>query len=1061
MTNDKRLIEVAFPLKQVSLDSVHEKNVRHGHISTLHIWPARRPLAAARAALIATLLPDPGNADERKAILKRMAGTVVEKTERKRLNGRIVEKTKEVTEGGILHWKRENGEALQWFRDEIRKAYGGRAPKVLDPFAGGGAIPLEAMRLGCEVTAMDINPVAWFILKCTLEYPQKLAGQTQPLPDFAVADREFMASFLKAKGFKSGRLRTALQRLGHGDGGEIQLDSLPHDDSLLEADLAWHVRAWGRWVLAKARAELAPYYPTYAEYEPIDPDADYEPQPSQLLAIDEGGVPQIDPLNAEFDDDYLSDRRNPRWIAKPTVAYLWARTVTCKGCRATLPLLKTRWLCKKERKRILLMMEPNAEGTGVVFRVQTDVPQNGGNSAQRREHDKRIGAGTMSRTGATCPRPRCEAIMTMEDIRLEGRAGRLGALMTAVVVEGQKGKEYRLPTDHERAVANVTEEKLRNLYAEIPFGLPEEPTPKAGSGASRAFSVDGYGLDTWRKLFTNRQLASYAVLISILRSVANQSAPHDTLVQYFLGYLFCVLSKQLDYGNALCSWYTQNEQISHLFNRFALPIKWDFAETSPTGGASGSWQSMLKSVTKSIDTTVAIRNLEIPPTVSCNSATCIPDRFDVIITDPPYYDAIPYSDSMDFIHVWLRRSTHGLSSEMDATFSEPVGPKWNHQLGEGELIDDASRFGGDKERSKQNYERGMTRAFQACHASLQLEGRLVVVFANKHPEAWETLVAALIQAGFVVNGSWPIQTEMSNRTRSHGSAALASSVWIVCKKRPPARPGWDHTVLKEMRRNITQQLRDFWDAGIRGPDFVWAATGPALEAFSKHPVVKKANATDELMTVSEFLREVRRMVVDFVVHRVLPHDGEAEARTGLDDVTTYYLLHRNDFKMKDAPVGACILYALSCNLSDAALVNQHDLLTRSGAGSADEAIEAEDDDEAESGGGAKVKLKAWHRRQRRNLGLEAPSGQPVPLIDQIHKLMQLWRAGDQVKVDNYLSDRGLQRNSLFNQILQALIELADKGSEERSTLEALSNHVTAQGQVREPGQKLLFDGEDA
>ena len=232
MTDDKRLIEVAFPLKQVSLDSVHEKNVRHGHISTLHIWPARRPLAAARAALIATLLPDPGNADERKAILERMAGRVVEKTERKRLNGRDIEKAKEVTEGGILHWGRENGENLQWFRDEIRKAYGGRAPKVLDPFAGGGAIPLEAMRLGCEVTAMDINPVAWFILKCTLEYPQKLAGQTRPLPEFAVADREFMVSFLKAKGFKSSRLRTALQRLGHGDGDETQLEHFSHDNKL-------------------------------------------------------------------------------------------------------------------------------------------------------------------------------------------------------------------------------------------------------------------------------------------------------------------------------------------------------------------------------------------------------------------------------------------------------------------------------------------------------------------------------------------------------------------------------------------------------------------------------------------------------------------------------------------------------------------------------------------------------------------------------------------------------------------------------------------------------------
>ena len=161
--NPKRLIEVAFPLKQGSLDSVHEKNVRHGHISTLHIWPARRPLAASRAALIATLLPDPGDAEERKDILERMAGRLTEKIERKRINGRIVEKVKEETTGGILHWSRESGPDLEWFRKEIREAYGGRAPKVLDPFAGG-AIPLEAMRLGCEVTAMDINPVAWFIL---------------------------------------------------------------------------------------------------------------------------------------------------------------------------------------------------------------------------------------------------------------------------------------------------------------------------------------------------------------------------------------------------------------------------------------------------------------------------------------------------------------------------------------------------------------------------------------------------------------------------------------------------------------------------------------------------------------------------------------------------------------------------------------------------------------------------------------------------------------------------------------------------------------------------------
>ena len=1058
---DKRLIEVAFPLKQASLDSVHEKNVRHGHISTLHIWPARRPLAASRAALIATLLPDPGDTEMRKALLERMAGRVVEQIERKRLNGRVVEKVKEVTEGGILHWGRENGPDLDWFRDEIRKAYGGRAPKFLDPFAGGGAIPLEAMRLGCDVTAMDINPVAWFILKCTLEYPQKLAGQTRPLPFFALKDRDFMEAFLNAKGYKGARLQTQLGRLGHRNGA-IQLDALPESepaagyvDPVVEADLAWHVRACGRWVLARARRELAAYYPTYAEFEPLNPGSDFEPLPARLLDTDDDGVPLLDALNGGFDAGYLRDPRNPRWVAKPTVAYLWARTVRCKQCRATLPLLKTRWLCKKDKKRVLLTMESDAGGRGVAFEVQADVPRSGGNSAQRREHDRRIGAGTMSRTGAACPS--CKSIMTMEDIRYEGCAGRLGAVMTAVVVDGQKGKEYRLPTNHERAMGEVSEEQLQALYADIPFGLPEEPLP---SKDALGFRVPLYGFDTWRKLFTNRQLAYYAALIKAIRGIAAQTLQDDVLTQCIVGYLLCVFGKQLDYCNGLCSWYTQNEQITHLFNRFAIPIKWDFAETSPLGGASGSWESMLKSVTRSIDTAVAVDNLTIPPTVSCNSAIGVSGRFDVIVTDPPYYDAIPYSDCMDFFHVWLKRSSHGLFPEMDAAFRGVLGPKWDHDTDDGELIDDKGRFDGNRERSKKNYEEGMARAFYACHAALNNDGRLVVVFANKHPDAWETLVAALIRAGFVVDGSWPVQTEMSNRTRSLGSAALSSSVWLVCKKRGPTRPGWDAAVLSEMRENITQQLRDFWDAGIRGPDFVWAATGPALEAFSKHPIVKKANDPDQIMTVSEFLREVRRMVVDFVVGRVLTHNGGQEAVSGLDDVTTYYLLHRNDFGMEDAPVGACILYALSCNLSDSALAGQHDLLTQPGKRStADEGQGQAEGSEDTEGSGAKLKLKTWNRRSGRNLGLEGTGGLPAPLIDQVHKLMQLWRAGDQSRVDEYLDTRGLQRNALFNQILQALIELADADSDERSILEAISNHVASRGDVRAPRQQRLLLGD--
>ncbi len=1066
-STDKRLIEVAFPLKQVSLDSVHEKNVRHGHISTLHIWPARRPLAASRAALIATLLPDPGDADKRKAILERMAGHVVEKVERKRLNGRVVEKVKEVTEGGILHWGRENGPDLDWFRDEIRKAYGGRAPKVLDPFAGGGAIPLEAMRLGCDVTAMDINPVAWFILKCTLEYPQRLAGQTRPLPAFALDDRDFMEAFLKAKGFKGARLRTRLERLGHGN-GEVQLEALSQSgsepgspDPDMEADLAWHVRAWGRWVLTRARRELAAHYPIYADFEPLTPGVDFEARPRRLLDTNDDGLPLLDPLNGEFDASYLRDRRNPRWVAKPAVAYLWARTVRCKQCRAELPLLKTRWLCRKDDKRVLLTMEPTSERPGVVFGVQGDVPRNGNNAAQRREHDRRLGAGTMSRTGATCPT--CGAIMTMEDIRYEGRAGRLGAVMTAVVVDGTKGKEYRLPTDLEQEAAEVTEERLQALYADIPFGLPGEPLP---SKEALGFRVPLYGFDTWRKLFTDRQLATQQALIrTIAKARLKIEGIHGSSVaDAIVGFMACIMDRQADYGSSGCIWVNVHEKIGHQFSRFALPIVWDIAEVCPFTTASGGLESAYDWVTRVVDH-LQTATLNAPgPNVELESA--ISGRgglYDVIITDPPYYDAIPYSDLMDFLYIWLRRVAHSASNGLQDAFVSQLGPKWDSEIDDGELIDDASRFGGNRELSKRHYEDGMAQAFGTCLESLKQDGRLVVVFASKNPTAWETLVAALIRAGFIVDGSWPIQTERQMRLRSVSSAALSSSIWLVCKKRPPARPGWDAAVLNEMRENITQQLRDFWDAGIRGPDFVWAATGPALEAFSRHPVVKKANDPDELMPVSEFLREVRRMVVDFVVGRVLTADGDQEAVSGLDDVTTYYLLHRNDFGMDDAPVGACILYALSCNLSDSALVRQHDLLVQSGRGAPDDDPEdaAADDEELEEGGGsgARLKLKPWSRRKGRNLGLEGPGGRPAPLIDQVHRLMHLWRAGDQPKVDDYLDTRGLQRNALFNQMLQALIELAPAGSEERSILEALSNHASSRGEVRAPRHRQLRLGD--
>jgi adenine-specific DNA methylase len=1045
-----RLIERAFPLKQASLDSVHEKNVRHGHISTLHIWPARRPLAACRAALIATLLPDPGKpegmseeewqrlgeagrnkiiADERRRLIERIGGRIVPKIERKKIGGKPVEVEREETVGGILHWGRESSPDLQAIREEIRKVYGGRAPRVLDPFAGGGAIPLEAMRLGCEVTAIDINPVAWFILKCTLENPQKLAGQKRPLPNFVLRDRQFMEAFFKTQGLKGATLRTQLERLGLADEasnkfiGETKSGTngnFGFDGPVLEADLAWHVRAWGRWVLARARADLDRFYPT------ID--------------------------------------------GKPTVAYLWARTVKCKSCRATIPLLKTKWLCKKDNKRVLLKVEANADRTGPVFSILTgeDAATQGGNTAQRREHDKKIGAGTMTRSGASCVC--CELpSMSMEDIRVEGRAGRLSSMMVAVITEASHGKDYRLPDAADIELARQAEREIEKIFERIPFGKPVEPTPEPAGSKFNSSSTTLYGLYRWCDLFTSRQLFALA---SILLATTEAASALDTDGQYeewrlaIKEYLAVALDRLSDYDSTLCNWDPNGEYVTHTFQRFALPIKWDFCEINPASGATGDYTGAIDWICRFIDHALLAQAAAPPAKVLCESAaTFEADGFDLVLTDPPYYDAIAYSDLMDFFYVWLRRLASQFSTRHEELFRPPLGPKWKPEANDGELIDNPTLFAGDKSASKAAYESGMFRAFQSCGHALLPNGRMVVVFANKNPVAWETLVSAIVRAGFVVDASWPIQTEMGNRTRARSSAALASSVWLVCRKRPEtARPGWDNRILEEMRENIFMRLREYWDAGIRGPDFVWAATGPALEAYSKHPVVKKANEPGALMEVSEFLRAVRRIVVDFVVGRVLSHNGEAAAVSGLDDVTTYYLLHRNDFKMEDAPIGACILYAISCGLSDHDLADRYEILQRTGGQSEPDEDEggqpANDADEVEEGTGSKVRLRPWNKRVRKSMGYDG-DGKPAPLIDQVHRLMHLWRAGDVVKVDEYVESHALKRNALFHQLLQALIELAPVGSEERSLLESISNHISSRPASAGDRQAEMFKGEQA
>jgi putative DNA methylase len=1024
MKDKPRLIEVAFPLKQASVASVHEKSVRHGHISTLHTWPARRPLAASRAALLATLLPDPGDPQRRKELLAQIGGEIVTKpVEETDDDGNTVVEDKELVEGGVLGWGQENAPVLVVLQDTIREFYGGRAPRVIDPFAGGGAIPFEAMRLGCEVTASDLNPVAWLILKCTLDYPQELTGKKRPLPNFVRNWPDFIEDFLTGKVKK----RRGSKKRHFSDPAQLALMALP------DADLAWQVRAWGHWVLERVRADLASRYPV---------------------------------VNGE-----------------PTVAYLWARTARDKPTSRQIPLLKTFWLCKKAGRRVALLPIPNSEKAEVSFRVLQE--------SDLRDPERLISehpflknwevnantfadflkSGTMNRAGVWSPlsgRPGMIAL-TMDDLRRQGQQGLLGTQMTAVIVEAKRPngkttyKRYRLPTEKELQAAVVEIEDIETAFADIPFGIPAEPLPPIGT---LGFRIPLYGFKKWRELFTNRQLLALSSFIRHTRSAVSLNVKDCPEAAQAIGaYLAICIDRLADYSSAVCSWHNGREIVRNTFGRFALPMVWDFCEVNPLSDSSGNFLGAIEWVSMFISHALQTCAHAERPAVRMESAlTKSLSPTDLVLTDPPYYDAIPYSDLMDFFYVWLRRTLYGLSAEIDLAFQSEVSPKWNHDKNDGELIDDQSRFGGDKEKSKKNYEDGMASAFRTKCESLTESGRMVIVFANKEVAAWETLISAVIRGGAVVTASWPIQTEMPNRTRGMSSAALSSSVWIVCRKRQMAAPtGWEENVLDRMKqilfdprealggRNVLQY---YFDLGIRGPDFIWAALGPALEAYSAHPFVKKT--AGGIMTVPEFLREVRRLVLQFSLGE-LPGFREIQSETQgrgetleLDPVTQYYLLHRAYFGLEPAPVGPCILYANACGKNETELKVVWNILEQRGKRKQGRPRQDEDEDEvndvsedAADGKGNECRLLSWQERTSEVTLGESRVGQPAPLIDKLHRLMYLLQQNRIADVQQTFDTWSLSNERSFKPLLQAVRELAlrDKQDSERRLVEALATQL--------------------
>ena len=638
----------------------------------------------------------------------------------------------------------------------------------MDPFAGGGSIPLEALRLGCDTFASDLNPVACLILKVMLE----------DIPR-------------------------------HGPG------------------LADELRKAGAEIKAQAERELADLYPK-------DPD---------------GSTP---------------------------IAYLWARTVRCESpnCGVEIPLMRSMWLCKKPKRKWAL--RPNVvRDDGVPPRVEFGIFDP--------KADREVADGTVTRARATCLC--CRTVLPPERVRAQltaqiggadtvfddvgNRTG--GATMTAVVTlkEGQRGRHYRLPTDADYAAVRLAQERVENILdewaAEGRQGLcpvPDEPTPAGGgSGAGRAFSVQRYGMLQWGDLYTARQKAALLQLVKGTQAVSNEQI--RALIAFGV-------SKQSDFNSSLSRWANHMEKSVATFGRQALPILWDWGEVVPSAHASGGFDVALEWIANAARTVASMSDKAGQAQLVDATNHALPDQSaGVWFTDPPYYDAVPYADLSDFFLVWLKRALPATNLMRDPFDSNnPLSPKTR------EAVQDETKLRDGKPKNRQWFEVTMGKAFAEGRRILNEDGVGAVVFAHKTTEGWEALLSAMVIGGWTITGSWPIATEKPDRMRAMDSAALATSIHLICRPRPEDAPiGEWADVLRELPDRVGDWMQRLEGEGVRGADLVFACIGPALEIYSRYRRVETPDGHE--VTLPEYLERVWEVVGREALEQVL---GTAEAR---------------------------------------------------------------------------------------------------------------------------------------------------------------------------------------
>ena len=790
MKHSRKLIEVALPLEAINAASAREKSIRHGHPSTLHLWWARRPLAAARAVIFAQMVDDPS------------AHPDIFKTEKAQEKER--QRLFRIIEDLVLWENTTNEQVLQQARDEIWQSWRytcaenadhprakelfnrHKLPAFHDPFAGGGALPLEAQRLGLESYASDLNPVAVLINKAMIEIPPKFAGKPPVNPESRKDKNLFAREWRGAQG------------------------------------LAEDVRYYGRWMRDEAEKRIGHLYPKVDVTEEMA-----------------NGRPDL-----------------KKYVGKKltVIAWLWARTVKSPNpafAQVDVPLASTFMLSTKAGKEAYV--EPVIENGGYRFTVKVGKPKD----AEGAKNGTKL-----SRANFVCLMS--GAPIAGDYIKAEGKGGRFGARLMAIVAEGSRGRVYLPPTPEHEAAA---------LKAQ-----PEWKPDVTISGSTQYLGVKPYGMDRFDQLFTDRQLVALTTLSDLVQEVRERvrrdalkagltddakplhddgrgSAAYAAAVAVYLAF---AVDKGANYWSSVCAWSLSTEKMVSTFGRQAIPMIWDYCEANPLSDSSGNWDLGVEQASKMLDVLgIGISGSALQADAASQSTSANK----VVSTDPPYFDNVPYADLSDFFYVWLRRSLRSVFPDLFATLAVPKAE---------ELVAFAYRHDG-KAGAEAFFLGGMTKAMHCLTEQAHPAFPVTIYYAFRQAETdseegtastgWDTFLDAVIHAGFGISGTWPMRTEYTGNLKTQRNA-LASSIILVCRPRATdARTATRREFVTALKAELPVALIHLQRGNIAPVDLAQAAIGPGMAVYTRYAKVidaegKPISVREALALINQTLDEV-------------------------------------------------------------------------------------------------------------------------------------------------------------------------------------------------------------